>query len=75
LYDTVTRYRQSQVIQSGATGGNSWLLDSAWEAAEENGEIPHELQQALLNYCEAFGEKVDYIARYIHAQEAVVTIP
>ena len=39
------------------------LLDSAWEAAEENnGEIPQELQQALLDYCEAFGEKVDNIA-------------
>jgi hypothetical protein len=25
----------------------------------------------LLNYCEALGEKVDSIARYIHAQEAV----
>ena len=53
----------------------SLLLDSAWEAAEENnGEIPQELQQALLNYCEAFGEKVDNIARYIHAQEAVMAI-
>jgi hypothetical protein len=51
------------------------LLDSAWEAAEENnGEIPQELQQALLDYCEAFGEKVDNIARYIHAQEAVIAI-
>ena len=51
------------------------LLDSAWEAAEENnGEIPRELQEALLNYCEAFGEKVDNIARYIHAQEAVSAI-
>ena len=51
------------------------LLDSAWEAAEENnGEIPRELQEALLNYCEAFGEKVDNIARYIHAQEAIVLI-
>jgi hypothetical protein len=51
------------------------LLDSAWEAAEDNnGEIPQELQQALLNYCEAFGEKVDNIARYIHAQEAVIAI-
>jgi hypothetical protein len=47
------------------------LLDSAWEAAEENGEIPQELQQALLNYCGAFGEKVDNIARFIHSQEAV----
>jgi len=51
------------------------LLDSAWEAAEENnGEIPQEVQQALLDYCEAFGEKVDNIARYIHAQEAVSAI-
>ena len=51
------------------------LLDSAWEAAEENnGEIPQEVQQALLDYCEAFGEKVDNIARYIHAQEAVIAI-
>jgi hypothetical protein len=51
------------------------LLDSAWEAAEDNnGEIPQELQQALLDYCEAFGEKVDNIARYIHAQEAVIAI-
>jgi hypothetical protein len=39
------------------------LLDSAFEAPEENnGEIPQELQQALLDYCEAFGEKVDNIA-------------
>ena len=51
------------------------LLDSAFEAAEENnGEIPQELQHALLDYCEAFGEKVDNIARYIHAQEAVSAI-
>src|SRR6516225_6637989 len=51
------------------------LLDSAWEAAEENGgEIPQELQEALLNYCEAFGEKVDNFARHIHAQEAVIAI-
>ena len=28
----------------------------------------------MLNYCEAFGEKVDNIARYIHAQEAVIAI-
>ena len=51
------------------------LLDSALEAAEENnGEIPPELQQAILTYCEAFGEKVDNIARYIRAQEAVIAI-
>jgi hypothetical protein len=53
----------------------SLLLDSALEAAEENhSEIPQELQQPLLNYGEAFGEKVDNIARYIHAQEAVIAI-
>jgi hypothetical protein len=53
----------------------SLLLDSSWEAAEENkGEIPEELQQALLDYCEAFGEKVDNFARYIHAREAVSAI-
>src|SRR5262245_51951596 len=40
------------------------------EAASENdGEIPQDLQQALLDYCEAFGEKVDNIARYIRSQE------
>jgi hypothetical protein len=47
---------------------SSLLLESALEAAEENGgEIPQELEQALLDYCEAFGEKVDNIARYISA--------
>jgi hypothetical protein len=46
------------------------LMDSAVEAAEaKNGEIPQELQQALLDYCEAFGQKVDNIARYIRSQE------
>jgi hypothetical protein len=46
------------------------LLDSATEAAtESNGEIPSELQQALLDYCEAFGTKVDNIANYIKSQE------
>ncbi len=46
------------------------LMDSAVEAAEaNNGEIPLELQQALLDYCEAFGQKVDNIARYIRSQE------
>jgi hypothetical protein len=49
------------------------LLDSAFEE-ENNGEIPPELQQALLDYCEAFGEKVDNIAQYIHSQEAVIAI-
>jgi Siphovirus Gp157 len=48
----------------------SLLMDSAVEAAtENNGEIPAELQQALLDYCEAFGQKVDNIARYIRSQE------
>jgi hypothetical protein len=48
----------------------SLLMDSAMEAsAEDNGEIPAELQQALLDYCEAFGQKVDNIARYIRLQE------
>jgi hypothetical protein len=46
------------------------LMDSAVESAEaNNGEIPQELQQALLDYCEAFGQKVDNIARYIRSQE------
>jgi hypothetical protein len=46
------------------------LMDSAVEEAEvNNGEIPQELQQALLDYCEAFGQKVDNIARYIRSQE------
>jgi hypothetical protein len=50
------------------------LMDSAVEAAaENNGEIPLELQEALLNYCEAFGEKVDNIARYIRSQEFEAT--
>jgi hypothetical protein len=34
------------------------LLDSALEAAEENnGQILQELQQALLDYCEAVGDR------------------
>jgi Siphovirus Gp157 len=46
------------------------LMDSAEEAAaENNGEIPQELQQALLEYCQAFGQKVDNIANYIRSQE------
>jgi hypothetical protein len=46
------------------------LMDSAVDAAEaNNGEMPQELQQALLDYCEAFGQKVDNIARYIRSQE------
>jgi hypothetical protein len=48
----------------------SLLMDSAIDAAaENNGQIPQELQQALLDYCEAFGTKVDYIANYIKSQE------
>jgi Siphovirus Gp157 len=46
------------------------LMDSANDAAAENsGEIPEELRQALLDYCEAFGAKVDNIANYIKSQE------
>jgi len=48
----------------------SELMDAAVEAAAENGgEIPPELHRALLDYCEAFGQKVDNIARYIRSQE------
>jgi hypothetical protein len=48
----------------------SLLMESATEAAADNsGEIPDELRQALLDYCEAFGAKVDNIANYIKSQE------
>jgi hypothetical protein len=48
----------------------SMLMDSALEeASANNGEIPDELGQELLDYCEAFGAKVDNIANYIKAQE------
>jgi hypothetical protein len=48
----------------------SLLMESAAEAAaDNNGEIPEELRQALLDYCEAFGAKVDKIANYIKSQE------
>jgi hypothetical protein len=48
----------------------SLLMESATEeAAGNNGEIPEELRQAVLDYCEAFGEKVDKIANYIKSQE------
>ena len=48
----------------------SLLMESATEAAaESNGELPEELRQALLDYCEAFGTKVDNIANYIKSQE------
>ena len=48
----------------------SLLMESATEAAaDNNGEIPEELRQALLDYCEAFGAKVDNIAHYIKSQE------
>ena len=41
----------------------SLLMESATEEATDgNGEIPDELHQALLDYCEAFGAKVDNIA-------------
>jgi hypothetical protein len=48
----------------------SLLIESATEAdSDNNGEIPSELRQALLDYCEAFGVKVDNIANYIKSQE------
>lgn len=48
----------------------SLLMESATdEAANNNGEIPSELRQALLDYCEAFGAKVDNIANYIKSQD------
>jgi Gp157 protein len=48
----------------------SLLMESATdETANNNGEIPEELRQALLDYCEAFGTKVDNIANYIKSQE------
>ena len=48
----------------------SLLMESATEAAADNsGELPEELRQALLDYCEAFGAKVDNIANYIKSQE------
>jgi hypothetical protein len=48
----------------------SLLMESATEAAaDNNGELPDELRQALLDYCEAFGAKVDNIANYIKSQE------
>ena len=47
------------------------LMESATdEAASTNGEIPEELRQALLDYCEAFGAKVDNIANFIKSQES-----
>src|ERR1017187_1501880 len=48
----------------------SLLMESATEAAADNsGELPEELRQALLDYCEQFGAKVDNIANYIKSQE------
>ena len=47
------------------------LVESAQEAAAANGgEISEELQAALGEYIEAFGEKVDRIAGYLKAQVA-----
>ena len=49
----------------------SLLMESATEAAADNsGAIPKQLQEALLDYCEAFGTKVDNIATYIKSQES-----
>ena len=48
------------------------LMESATEAAEDNnGDIPDELRGAILEYCGAFGVKVDNIANYIKCQENV----
>ena len=48
----------------------SLLMESATEAAADNsGDLPEELRQSLLDYCEAFGAKVDNIANYIKSQE------
>jgi hypothetical protein len=48
----------------------SLLMEAAMdEAANNSGEIPSDLRQALLDYCEAFGAKVDNIANYIKSQE------
>ena len=48
------------------------LMESAADsAAENNGEILPELRQALLDYCDAFGTKVDNIANYIKSQENI----
>jgi len=48
----------------------SALMESDVEAAiENNNEIPAEMHQALLDYCETFGEKVDNVARYIRSLE------
>jgi acyl-coenzyme A thioesterase PaaI-like protein len=48
----------------------SLLMESATEAAAaNNGDVPEVLCQALLDYCEAFGTKVDNIANYIKSQE------
>lgn len=48
----------------------SLLMESAAEAGTaNNGDVPEELCQALLDYCEAFGTKVDNIANYVKSQE------
>jgi len=51
------------------------LIESAQEeAAENDGDIPEELQAALGEYVEAFGEKVDRIAGYLKAQDAFAAL-
>jgi hypothetical protein len=51
------------------------LVESAQEeAAENDGDIPDELQAALGEYIEAFGEKVDRIAGYLKSQEALAEL-
>jgi hypothetical protein len=46
------------------------LVESAQEEAADGREISDELQAALGQYIEAFGEKVDRIAAYLKAQDA-----
>lgn len=45
------------------------LFDQIQEAADI-GPIPNELQERFLNFCDAFGEKVDRIGRFLRVQEA-----
>lgn len=48
------------------------LIESAAEQVSgPEGDISEELRTALARYVDAFGEKVDHIANYIKAQEAV----
>jgi hypothetical protein len=46
------------------------LLTEAMEDASESGAIPNELRERFCTFCEAFGEKVDRIGRFLRMQEA-----